>query len=128
VPVNDNLELWDLKVTNKTKKAVELQLFSYAELCLFAALNDMSNFQYTFNIAKAYLKDNVIHHTTMIETAGHYAFFTANRKFESFDCQREKFVGLYNSESNPLAVLNGKCSGSTADGGNPVAGTQMTLN
>jgi N,N'-diacetylchitobiose phosphorylase len=127
VPINDNLELWQLKVTNNTKKAVELQLYSYAELCLFAALNDMSNFQYTFNIAKCYMKDNTIHHTTMLETAGHYAFFTANRTFETFDCQREKFIGLYNSEANPQAVLNGKCSGSTADGGNPVAGTQMTL-
>ncbi len=127
VPVKDNLELWQLKVTNRTKETKALQLYSYAELCLFAALNDMSNFQYTFNIAKAYMEDNVIHHTTMIETAGHYAFFTADRKFEGFDCIREKFIGSYNSESNPRAVLNGKCEGSTADGGNPVAGTMMTL-
>ncbi len=127
VPVDDNLELWHLTLTNKTKTTKTLTLTSYAEFCLFHALNDMSNFQYTFNIARAYAKDGIIHHTTMIENAGHYVFFATDRKFSSYDCDREKFLGLYRSEANPLAVENGKCSNTTADGGNPVAATCMTL-
>ncbi|HJT25372.1 MAG TPA: glycosyl transferase, partial [bacterium] len=127
VPVDDNLELWNVTLTNRTSGAKTLTLTSYAELCLFFAQNDMINFQYTYNIAKAYEKDNTIHHTTMIENAGHYAFFSADKKFESFDCDREAFMGLYHSEANPKAVLDGKCSGSTADGGNPVAATSLSI-
>ncbi len=97
---------------------------SYAELCLFFAQNDMINFQYTYNIAKAYAKDNTIHHTTMIENAGHYAFFSADKKFSSYDCDREAFMGPYHSEANPKTVLEGKCSGSTADGGKSDCGNR----
>ena len=127
VPVADNLELWNITLTNRTSAVKTLTLFSYAELCLFFAQNDMINFQYTYNIAKAYEKNNTIHHTTMIENAGHYAFFSADKKFESSDCDREAFMGLYHSEANPKAVLEGKCSGSTADGGNPVAATSLSI-
>ncbi len=127
VPAKDNLELWHISLKNQTSSPKTLTLTSYAELCLFFAQNDMINFQYTYNIARAYEKNNTIHHTTMIENAGHYAFFTADKKFDSFDCDREEFMGLYHSEANPKAVLAGKCSGSTADGGNPVAATTLKI-
>jgi len=127
VPVKDNLELWHIALTNKSSVSRNLTLFSYAELCLFFAQNDMVNFQYTYNIAKAYEKNNTIHHTTMIESAGHYAFFSADKKFSSFDCDREAFIGAYHSEANPKGVLAGKCSGSTANGGNPIAATAMSI-
>lgn len=127
VPVDDNLELWHITLTNKSNAAKTLTLTSYAEFCLFGALNDMSNFQYTYNIAKAFEKDGVIHHMTMWENAKYYTFFTASRKFSSFDCDRERFLGLYHSEANPVAVETGQCSDSTADGGNPVAATCMTI-
>ncbi len=127
VPVEDNLELWNISLTNRTSGVKNLTLTTYAELCLFFAQNDMINFQYTYNIAKAYEKNNTIHHTTMIENAGHYAFFSADKKLESFDCDREAFMGPYHSEADPKAVLEGKCSGSTADGGNPVAATSLTI-
>jgi len=127
VPVNDNLELWNIKLTNTTSSEKTLTLFSYAELCLFAAQNDMINFQYTYNIARVYEKDNTIHHTTMIESAGYYAFFSADQKFASFDCDREAFMGLYRSEANPKAVEAGKCSGSEANGGNPAAATSISI-
>src|SRR5579871_113444 len=127
VPVEDNLELWNISLTNRTSGVKNLSLTTYAELCLFFAQNDMINFQYTYNIAKSYEKNNTIHHTTMIENAGHYAFFSADKKLESFDCDREAFMGPYHSEADPKAVLEGKCSGSTADGGNPVAATSLTI-
>lgn len=127
VPVEDNLELWNITLTNRTSGVKRLTLTTYAELCLFFAQNDMINFQYTYNIAKAYEKNNTIHHTTMIENAGHYAFFSADKNIESFDCDREAFMGPYHSEADPKAVLEGKCSGSTADGGNPVAATSLFI-
>jgi N,N'-diacetylchitobiose phosphorylase len=127
VPVDDNLELWHLTLTNRSSQAKNLTLTSYAELCLFFASNDMMNFQYTYNIAKCFEKNGIIHHNTMIENAGHYAFFTADKPFSSYDCDREKFMGPYHSEANPQSVVDGKCSNSEADGGNPVAATTIPL-
>jgi N,N'-diacetylchitobiose phosphorylase len=127
VPVEDNLEIWQITLTNRTSAPRTLTLFSYAEFCLFFAQNDMMNFQYTYNIAKAYEKNNTIHHTTMIENAGHYSFFSADKKFSSFDCDREVFLSPYHSEANPKAVMEGKCFGSTADGGNPIAATAIPV-
>ena len=31
---------------------------------------------------------------------------------DGFDCMRDKFLGMYHTEDNPVAVINGKCSGS----------------
>lgn len=126
VPVEENCEYWRLRVTNRSGKPVRLTVFSYAEFCLFQALNDMSNFQYTYNIARAYAKDNIIHHTTQLH-GGNYVFFTTDRKWSSFDCDREVFLGRYHSEADPEAVRKGKCFGSTADGGNPIAATAVPL-
>ncbi len=45
-------------------------------------------------------------------------FFTANFEPDSYDCLRDKFLGSYRTESNPLAVERGECSGSAELGGN----------
>jgi N,N'-diacetylchitobiose phosphorylase len=37
---------------------------------------------------------------------------------EDFDCLRDAFIGPYRSETNPIAVERGACSGSSELGGN----------
>lgn len=127
VPITDNLEIWSLTLKNNDSIKRKLKIFSYAELCLWAAQNDMMNFQYTYNIAKAFEQKGAIHHLTMFENAGHYAFFGSSGQINSFDCDREKFLGLYHSEASPIAVEKGQCSNSTADGGNPIAATEVSI-
>ncbi len=131
VPLGENLEVWMVKVENKNRIKKNLSLFSYLEFCMWHAVLDMTDFQYMLNIARARCKDNVIYHST-----SHYphlknkniAYFSSSKKWHSFDCDRECFIGNYNSEANPEALKNGKCSNSVALGGNPCAATHIKLN
>jgi cellobiose phosphorylase len=124
VPLNETLEFWALKLKNNTDKTRSLRLFTYLEFCLWQAEMDMTDFQYTLNIASAVNEGNLIFHQTgYAPKAKRYglAFFGANKEICGYDCDREAFIGPYHSESNPSAVLAGKSFNSFASGGNPIA-------
>jgi len=123
VPLQENLELWMFTVKNKSKKKRDLSLFTYVEFCLWHAVMDMTDFQYTLNISKADCKDGVIYHNTgFYPRAGRHnlAYFASSQKVRGFDCDREIFIGPYNSETNPAAVMRGRSFGSISSGGNPI--------
>jgi len=123
VPLNENLEICALTLKNKSQRKRNLTVFSYLEFCLWQAVMDMNDFQYTLNIARAGCDNEVIYHTTNFspETGNIFAFFASSEKTSGFDCNREKFIGPYRSESNPLVVEKGKSFNSAASGGNPIA-------
>jgi len=130
VPLGENLEFWVLKLKNNTKTKKTLKIFTYAEFCLWHAEMDMTDFQYTLNIAKAnFEKNTIFHETGYAPTAGKYdlSFFTANTPVIGHDCDRETFIGPYRSESNPAAVENGKCFNSFSSGGNPIASLSLDV-
>ena len=56
-----------------------------------------------------------------------YQYFTANFEPDGFDCMRDKFLGMYHTEDNPVAVINGKCSGSFEKGGNHCGSLQKNI-
>ena len=47
-----------------------------------------------------------------------FHYMTSSLAPESFDCVRDRFLGSYHTETDPEAVINGKCSGSSELGGN----------
>jgi len=123
VPLKENLELWVLTIENKTKKPRKLDIFSYAEFCLFDAIGDLTDLQYILNIARTDLtKDEILDYNCLFaggESKEVFAFST--EKVKSFDGDREVFIGEFNDESAPAAVLRGKCFNSVLRGGNPIA-------
>jgi len=124
VPLNENIEFWMLKLKNTGKSVKRLRLFTYLEFCLWHAEMDMADFQYTLNIAKAGLEGNTIFHETEYapEAKRHnLAFFSSTKKVIGYDCDRERFMGRYRSEGNPLAVEEGESFNSVSSGGNPIA-------
>jgi len=130
VPLGENLEFWALRITNDTNRSRKLKLFTYAEFCLWHAEMDMTDFQYTLNIAKARREGNAIfHETEYAPNAGRFnlAFFASNKRISGHDCDREAFIGPYRSEENPLAVTEGKSFNSFASGGNPVASVSLDV-
>ncbi len=130
VPLGENLELWALKVRNDTKKARSLKLFTYLEFCLWHAEMDMTDFQYTLNIASAVNEGNLIFHQTgYAPKSGRFglAYFGSNKKISGYDCDRETFLGQYHSESNPIAVEKGKSFNSVGSGGNPIASVSLNI-
>ncbi|MCS7231445.1 MAG: GH116 family glycosyl hydrolase [Elusimicrobiota bacterium] len=129
VPLDENLELWVLTLENLSNVTRQIDIFSYAEFCLFDAMGDLTDLQYIQNVARTKInKEGVIEHYCLFaggEVKNVFAFTT--EKFLDFDTNREIFIGDHRDESNPLAVLNGKCSCSLISGGNPIAAYHIKL-
>ncbi|MEZ0535675.1 GH36-type glycosyl hydrolase domain-containing protein [Caldicellulosiruptoraceae bacterium PP1] len=128
VPTDKDLEVWAVKIKNNSHKKRELSIFSYAEFCFWDIMQDLINFQYILYTCMMDYQDDVVDYTVKFVTHNSpKAFLASTFKVESFDTERDKFIGNYNDESKPLAVVNGKCSNSIAVGGNPCGATQSKL-
>jgi len=122
VPVGDNLEIWMLTLKNASSEDKELSVFSYAEFCLWQAFNDLTDLQCSQGLGVArYEKDAIFFHFFDVSTG--YAFFASSGTVTGYDCNREKFIGPYRGESNPIVVERGQCFNSETQGGNPIAAT-----
>ncbi len=124
VPIKNDLEIWSFTIHNKSSQMKNISLFSYAEFCLWKAISDQRDLQYIQNVAVAsYNEENnsIIYH--LFDDSSPIAFFSSSDEITSFDCDREEFIGKYNSENNPKSVINNNCSNSIALGGNPIAAT-----
>lgn len=117
IPLDDTVELWDVKIKNKGDRPRKLSVFSYLEFSYHHINMDNQNFQMSNYAAGSSYKDGIIEYDLFYEEFG-YQYFTANFEPDSFDCLRDKFIGLYHTEDNPVAVINGICSGSFEKGGN----------
>ncbi len=47
-----------------------------------------------------------------------YHYMTASFEPDSYDCLRDSFIGIYHTETDPVAVARGECSASSELGGN----------
>lgn len=117
VPIEDNVELWDVTIRNEDDKVRELSLFSYCEFSYHHIMIDNQNYQMSLYCAGSNYKDSIIEYDLFYEEFG-YQYFTANFEPDSYDCLRDKFLGLYHTEDNPVAVERGYCSNSSELGNN----------
>ena len=107
---------------------VHIQLYSFAEWCLWNASTDMENFQRNLSTGEVEVEGNVLYHKTEYrERRNHYAFFGVNRPFDGFDTDRETFIGLYNGFEAPQQVLAGTSGNSVAHGWSPVASHRLDV-
>jgi len=128
VPLDENLELWQLTITNTRAQPVALGLFSWVEFCLWDALDDSSNFQRNYNVGEVEVEGSVIYHKTEYrERRDHFAFFACSEPVDGFDTQRQDFLGPYRGLDSPLAVERGRCSNSIALGWAPVGVHHLRL-
>ncbi|OGC06319.1 glycosyl transferase [candidate division WOR-1 bacterium RIFOXYD2_FULL_36_8] len=127
VPGEEPLELWALKIKNKSSKPKKLKLFTYAEFSFYDAVKDQTNVDWCQQINQAIFEDNSIFWAPFMKTLG-YTFFSTNAKIHSFDTDREKFIGNYRSLTNPQALINGKCSNSEVLRGNGVGSLCVEVN
>jgi len=128
VPLGENLEIWELNLTNNREQAAELSAFASVEFCLWDAFDDATNFQRNFSIGQVEVLDNVIYHKTEYrERRDHFAYFTGSELMSAFDTQREAFLGAYRGYDNPLGVESGRLSNSMAAGWQPVGVQQVRV-
>ena len=126
VPLDENLEIWQLTITNQRSKRASLSVFSSIEFCLWDAQDDATNFQRNFSIGQVEVEDGVIYHKTEYrERRDHFAYFACSGKVEAFDTQRDAFVGPYRSWDKPLALERGRLTNSVAHGWAPIGAHQV---
>lgn len=117
IPIDDPVELWDVKIKNNSDKERNLSVFSYLEFSFHHIEMDNKNFQMSMYASGSSYKDGIIENDLFYEEFG-YQYFTANFEADSFDCLRDNFIGSYRTEDNPIAVEKGVCSGSFEKGNN----------
>lgn len=117
IPIDDTVELWDVKIKNNSDKARKLSIFSYLEFSFHHIEMDNKNFQMSMYAAGSSYEDGIIEHDLFYEEFG-YQYFTSSFEPDSFDCLRDKFIGLYRTEDNPIAVERGICGGTFEKGNN----------
>lgn len=126
VPIDDDVELWDVVIKNTDDKPRNLSIFSYCEFSFHHIMIDNQNFQMSLYCAGSSYEDGIIEHDLFYEEFG-YQYFASNFEPDGFDCLRDKFLGLYHTEDNPVAVISGNCGGSFEKGNNHCGSLQKNI-
>ena len=138
VPVDDDLEIWQLTLTNERSLPVDLSIFAAVEFCLWDALDDAANFQRNLSIGEVEPPSldldtqdagarAILHKTEYRERRNHFAYFVCSRPLAGFDTDREAFLGPYRGWDKPRAVEAGKCSNSIAHGWQPIGAQHVRI-
>jgi len=121
VPLEENLEIWDVNLTNQGKSTVNLSLFSVVEFSLWDAWDDQTNYQRNLNTGEVEIEGSVIYHKTEYrERRNHFAYFACSEAIAGFDTQREAFLGPYRGWHNPSVIEKGVSNNSHAYGWQPI--------
>jgi len=126
IPIEDDVELWDVKLRNSGDKPRRLSVFAYVEFSFHHIEIDNQNLQMSLYASGTSYQDGVIEYDFYYEPST-FHYFAGNFEPDSFDTMRDKFLGNYRTESNPRAVESGLCSGSTELGGNHCGALQKKI-
>jgi len=120
VPLNQDFEYWRLKITNTGDRPRQLSAFSFCEFTTeWSLVQDTLNLQYTQYISEATWQDETIVASSckrLPDDPANFANGDQSRwwwmtqvggKIAGFDCEREKFLGVYRSYDRPEAVERG---------------------
>jgi N,N'-diacetylchitobiose phosphorylase len=117
IPVKDDVELWDVNLKNTSQKPRHLSVFSYVEFSYHHIEIDNINLQMSLYASGSSYQDGIIEYDFFYEPWT-FHYMAANFSPDSFDCVRDRFLGDYHTETNPMAVIRGECAGSFELGGN----------
>jgi N,N'-diacetylchitobiose phosphorylase len=117
IPIDDDVELWDVRVKNTGTTPRRLSAFSFVEFSYHHIEIDNQNLQMSLYAAGSNYKDGIIEYDFYYEPWTHH-FFAASFEPDGYDCLRDRFIGVYHTETDPVAVERGECSGSSELGGN----------
>ncbi|WP_243974706.1 GH36-type glycosyl hydrolase domain-containing protein [Vibrio natriegens] len=111
VPKGEDAEIWDVVIKNTSDKPRTISAFSFVEFSFSHIQSDNQNHQMSLYSAGTEYKQGVIEYDLFYNTNDFEGFYYLASTFDpdSYDGQRDSFLGLYRDESNPLAVEQGKC-------------------
>jgi N,N'-diacetylchitobiose phosphorylase len=117
IPTEEDVELWDVRISNRGSKRRALSIFGYVEFSFHHIEIDNQNLQMSLYASGSNCDNGIIEYDFFYEPWT-YHYFTANVEPDSYDSVRDRFIGDYRSETNPIAVERGACSNSSELGGN----------
>jgi len=142
VPAEDDLEIWQVTLKNTLTETRHLDLFAFQELALGHALVDLINqpndqhfnevrFDRSQEILLASKRYWVTYAGATVKQANQawdrYAFFASSLPVSGWDGSKERFIGRWRSEANPLAAAEGRCGNSEITSGDAIAALQTEL-
>ncbi len=139
VPLNDTLEIWNVKFINNSGKKVSLSLFTYFEWCLGSSADFHREFHKTFIETYFNAEGNYMHGTKRLweiplGDRGHWnidyqyhGFFGVNKKVVSYESEKENFLGQYGDLVNPAALKGTPLKCQTGSWNDPIACLQNEL-
>jgi N,N'-diacetylchitobiose phosphorylase len=112
VPKGEDVELWDVKIKNDTDEIRTISAFSFVEFSFSHIQSDNQNHQMSLYSAGTSYQEGVIEYDLYYNTHQHEGFYFMASSFDpdSFDGQRDSFIGQYRDEANPIALEKGRCS------------------
>ncbi|MCX6137813.1 MAG: glycosyl transferase family 36 [Ignavibacteriales bacterium] len=142
VPTDVNAEIWRVRLTDVSGKDRRLEIYSFTELMMGNALNDIINqpndkhfTDITFNAAYQSLVATrrywVLNKKVSVAQPNidwkYSLLFTHTLPVTGFDSSLDKFIGRWRSETNPVSIETGTMSNTEITAGDPIAALQSTL-
>ena len=134
VAPEDNVLLWNLKLTNHSKEEKNYDVFAYVEFGMMEFLREVSWVCYMKHQMSVYYQNDfnslvfkygVENQPKPDETP--LVYLACDHPLKGYDGDRDEFIGTYRSESNPIVVEQAECTNSTLYGGDPCGALQMEV-
>lgn len=126
IPLDDDVELWDVRIRNRSAKPRRLSVFSYVEFSFHHIEIDNQNLQMSLYASGSSYADGIIEYDFFYEPWT-FHYFASSFEPDGYDCLRDRFLGPYRTETNPIAVERGECGSSSELGGNHCAALHKRL-
>jgi cellobiose phosphorylase len=139
VTAKDPVEVFHLTLTNKSEEVRELDVTSYAEWLLGFSPDEHREFHKLFIETSADPAKSAVYATKCLwgfpDDEGrsnnvdwpYTAFMAVSEPLESFDCDKESFIGLYNNDDKPKAMSDPLLAGRTGRFGDAIAALQVQV-
>ncbi len=137
VPFDESIEIWDLKVNNKTIKEIDLSFYTYFEWCLGSSADHHREFHKSFLETEFDAKLNVITATKRLweiplGDRGHWnidypylGFLSSNKKINEYDCNKDSFIGQLGDLIHPAGVAAKNLSKQSGNWGDPIGSIKV---
>lgn len=131
VPVGeDPVEIWDVRVADRSGRDRSVQLFTLVEMnCDGVDTYGGSMFRiarYLPEIPGIFVRTDAAAHKEM-DFPVHNGFFTADREADGWDANLRTFIGPRRTKTSPQGLEQGRCHNSYASMEPPTGTLQMTL-
>ena len=140
VSANDPVEIFQLKLTNKSNEARELDITSYAEWLLGFSPDEHREFHKLFIETSSDVPGSTVYARKCLwgfpDDKGRYnnvdwpytAFMAVSEPLKSFDCDKESFIGMYNNDDKPKAMTDNRLAGRMGRFTDAIAALQVQVN